>query len=66
MEGSHDLPAEAVDAARRIVQESNRSRRELVETVCAEGFDRETARRAVQRLALDDRTTLTPGDVQSR
>lgn len=59
-------PTEAVDVARRALcaPDATHDRGALVDAVSAAGFDRETARRAVQRLALDEETTVTAETVR--
>lgn len=66
MEGNHAVPAGAVEAARRVLRDRNRvlDRAVLVESVASEGFDAETARRAVQRLAVTDDATITADTVR--
>lgn len=50
---------EAVDAARRLAQESECDRASLLDQLCGEGFDREAARRAVQRLSFEDEPSIS-------
>lgn len=53
-----NVDTEALKTAREIAQDSDCARDRLLDRVCAEGFDRETARRAVQRLSFDEEPTV--------
>ncbi len=58
MQERYKLDTEAVETARRLATDTECDRTDLLDRLCAEGYDQETARRAVQRLSFDDEPSV--------